>query len=511
MKLNITYNGQTISVADGKSLTLKCKDLKARGNIMVSAVADVVEPEMQTLTVVNSHNPSETATFTMPSGWTFSQFIGSEYDVGNYFENRDTNIYYKSYRLTDDYGERILDNDLAQGTFYYASQAAMQTLIIINSNNESETATFTMPYGYTFEQFVGSEYDTSDGKFTLVGTRDYDVHFDGKQLHETPDETVGGVTSDYEASGTFYYAGESAPEQTYTLSGSWLWNEVVSWTVHEGSPIYDATINFTSNNVLYDAIRVDEDNYDFDCIVYNNYTSAIYNPVYNLASDVWLIQSNRAIDFGSSPQEVSKLFYEWFTANAVKQETYTLSGTWLFNSTLTAPEGYVTSVAVDFESNNNPFFHIYVDAKRDGVMQYWGPSVDVYTYPSEWTNEAYRTITFDGVQIVSKEFYEWFMANAQFQLPIGDYIFKNELDNLEQLPATYLNFASSTESYQQIYYESSLGTLVYYDGITKQGAYIKDYGWTGNGKYQKITIANTQLVSAKFYEWFIANILEASN
>jgi hypothetical protein len=59
MKLNITYDGQTISVADDKSLTLKCKDLKARGNITVEAVADDAAIEMQILTVVNSNNTAQ--------------------------------------------------------------------------------------------------------------------------------------------------------------------------------------------------------------------------------------------------------------------------------------------------------------------------------------------------------------------------------------------------------------------------------------------------------------------
>ena len=60
MKLNITYDGQTISVADGQALTLNCKDKRARSNIVIEAVSDTPQPD----------TPTE---YTLSGTWVFNE------------------------------------------------------------------------------------------------------------------------------------------------------------------------------------------------------------------------------------------------------------------------------------------------------------------------------------------------------------------------------------------------------------------------------------------------------
>ncbi len=88
------------------------------------------------------------------------------------------------------------------------------------------------------------------------------------------------------------------------------------------------------------------------------------------------------------------------------EETYTVSGTWVFNEDLgTIQSTEFPTTAVNFTSNGIAYTSIWCEV---GTVVYG----NTYVYDMGWTNEAYRTITFDGVQTVSKEFYEWFVANA---------------------------------------------------------------------------------------------------
>ena len=84
MKLNILYNGQTISVADGESLTLKCKDLKARGNITVEAAK---QKETFNFYIDLDNDPEsilKNEIFTAEEGMTWEEWCKSKYNTGNF-------------------------------------------------------------------------------------------------------------------------------------------------------------------------------------------------------------------------------------------------------------------------------------------------------------------------------------------------------------------------------------------------------------------------------------------
>lgn len=227
MKLNITYDGQTISVADGESITLKCKDLKARGNIIVEAVADVVE--RQTLTVINSNNTTETVSFTMPYGYNFEQFIGSEYDTSDSLfdiSEASDKVSYNGYALTGTDGHVFYDT-IASGTFYYEGESAEQPKDSLSAPSIS------------FTDSTLSIYDTSGGL-----AEEFEILVDG--------EVMAIVSAEYEEpeiQGNYLLF--SSPE-SFTLtpvkSGSDVtgtgWNgtleystDAETWSVSDGSII----------------------------------------------------------------------------------------------------------------------------------------------------------------------------------------------------------------------------------------------------------------------------------
>ena len=98
---------------------------------------------------------------------------------------------------------------------------------------------------------------------------------------------------------------------------------------------------------------------------------------------------------------------------------YTVRGTWYFNEPTSQPISRLRQ-SVKFSSNGIMYSYIEVSDDTTSGSPIWYDSVVVYSYGGAdpgpiqgWQNQAYRTITFDGVQTVSKEFYEWFVANAK--------------------------------------------------------------------------------------------------
>lgn len=120
----------------------------------------------------------------------------------------------------------------------------------------------------------------------------------------------------------------------------------------------------------------------------------------------------------------------------------TLKGVWVFNETLTNPNGSLTEDPLNFSSNGENFYAI---TARD-TMQAYGLLYDsssasgtgagqfvgqvIYTFngssytdlpPNTWAKEAYRTVDFGTTeQIVSTRFYNWLTANATQQASEDD-------------------------------------------------------------------------------------------
>lgn len=189
--------------------------------------------------------------------------------------------------------------------------------------------------------------------------------------------------------------------------------------------------------VFYEEFNFDTADDKYYGMVYNSVGSSHFyyhneddysDPViaYDFGDNTWTGEAYRTITFDGE-QEMSKEFYEWFTSNAVEQteETYKLSGTWIFNDKpicSSLSESYEQDCS--FTSNGYACTGFSVTAGSYNTNQNTTCYATLYYYgmPDDdafdilewggWTSEEYRTIIFDGEQTVSKEFYDWFTANA---------------------------------------------------------------------------------------------------
>lgn len=203
----------------------------------------------------------------------------------------------------------------------------MQTLTIINSNNTSETATFTMPSRYTFSQFMGSEYDTSGGAIVIEYGSDA-IKYNGIYLYLSDMESH--VFDDTVARGTLYYEGAESDggdnggdsggaEQTYTLSGTWVLNdEIVKPTVSLTEEVkFTALSSFGDYDVAYSSIKISSNSDGSASIMYSTGSTSVIVASFTANSST---RNNRydEVTFDGT-QTVSKEFYKYYTANAKKQ------------------------------------------------------------------------------------------------------------------------------------------------------------------------------------------------
>ena len=137
----------------------------------------------------------------------------------------------------------------------------------------------------------------------------------------------------------------------------------------------------------------------------------------------WDSSAYRLISF-NGPQVVTEEFYNWFVENA--KPVVTLEGKWKFNETLTFDtEVEATEISYTFIGHTGTYLKTlhYESGKFPG----WNLSVDsdlleehyvyleqsLYSGRAGWQDEAYRYISFNGTQYVTKDFYDWFIANAK--------------------------------------------------------------------------------------------------
>ena len=130
------------------------------------------------------------------------------------------------------------------------------------------------------------------------------------------------------------------PTTTYTVSGVWVFYDNIYLDYNKDT---EATVKFTSNSTSFTKMTA-RMGYG---LYYNE--SRVYSP------PTWTNNAYKTVDFGTTPQEVSKTFYEWLTANANKQIKfyfYTDSST----LTRTAYEGMTWEEWIDSEFNSSGTF-----------------------------------------------------------------------------------------------------------------------------------------------------------
>lgn len=270
-----------------------------------------------------------------------------------------------------------------------------------------------------------------------------------------------------------------------TVKGTWKFNNVLDNTSQSMQP-YDQ-VNFvvtsfiplsgTTYTVYCTEINFDTNErmrYHVDYTVPESMLSMQDVQVYNYPS--WntgdLGEGIQTITFPYE-QEVSDWFYQWIHYNAVEVPPKTLKGTWKFKDVPTFPgkainedvnfimvcyanawasvmsttldvfsvrgdgtiEVRVTSSDPAIPGANLPaYFRLYTNYEDDDYGTGWNKNFD----------EGIKTITFDGEQEVSDEFYAWFTANAVEQKEIsGKWKVNGTIDVIpyETLRLTY-NFHS---------------------------------------------------------------------
>ena len=215
----------------------------------------------------------------------------------------------------------------------------------------------------------------------------------------------------------------SAVPNAKILSGMWKFNVKPAECPGNFEGIY-----FTSNGVAYSMIG----RYNFSspgqepCKYYTMWyayaktTKGENRVLYDYS---WDSSAYRLISF-SGPQVVTEEFYNWFVENA--KPVVTLEGKWKFNETLTfdtevqateityTMDGF-TGVILETEyaeSGKWPGWKLAVDYNVFSDMYVYGDTDSGLT-PLGWRDESYRTIAFNGTQYVTKDFYDWFIANAK--------------------------------------------------------------------------------------------------
>ena len=388
----------------------------------------------------------------------------------------------------------------------------------------------------TWETWLNSSYNTTGNKTPTIKTSDYvDVAYT-----DVIDENL-----DY----GFI---------VYELDGIWKWND----TILIDPEIYDGYefgtyyirqyINFTTFDGSYNLISVDWDSYSngdgniSHTIVYQKRETPA---IYPANDDVWSDEQYKIIDFGSIPQEVSKRFYEFFTANAQEQMevlrgvyiwndeinldvdevyaeevNYTSNGqqyTWLHtpNESRLTPNGTITeSYAIHYGDNGNYMQSAIeggIDVSGIGPMS-WSiqsdlgianPGNDIYV----WLDDAYKIIDFGSPQIVSKNFYDWFLENAKPTLS-GIYEWNDSISYPDSevfgMFEEYMDFSSNGATYPllQVEWYEMEKYISYYNGSSASViAHNSSSGWNEEN-YKTIDFGSTpQAVSKEFYEWFNAN------
>lgn len=215
----------------------------------------------------------------------------------------------------------------------------------------------------------------------------------------------------------------SAVPNAKILSGMWKFNVKPAECPGNFEGIY-----FTSNGVAYSMIGrynfspAGQEPYKYYTMWYA-YAKTTKGENRVLCDYSWDSSAYRLISF-NGPQVVSEDFYNWFVENA--KPVVTLEGKWKFNETLTF-DTEVEATEISYTMDGFTGALLETEYAEFGKYPGWKLAVDynvfsdMYVYadnglallPLGWRDESYRLISFNGTQYVTKDFYDWFIANAK--------------------------------------------------------------------------------------------------
>lgn len=194
---------------------------------------------------------------------------------------------------------------------------------------------------------------------------------------------------------------------SYTLeAGTYKW---VDGPV-KSSSLMQVDFNFVSNQTSF--TRFIAGTFGFNNGIYyrDSTEEEVSVKVYNWTT--WTDTAYQTITL-STDQTVSAEFYEWAITggNLVKQE----GETWVLNETIPLSYQGTGGLSADFISNSENFIGIDFDEKPNGVRyKRISDKLIVYTWSDDqWTNQAYRTITFQTPP--TGDLLTWLQANGTKQ------------------------------------------------------------------------------------------------
>lgn len=171
----------------------------------------------------------------------------------------------------------------------------------------------------------------------------------------------------------------------------------------------------------------------------------------------------------------------WLLANGEQVEYVDISGTWVFGIGIkgNCPE---TNATFTCAANDIVYQGITTFDISDLKFLFGEQDTVAYEYGS-WTDEGYRTITFDGIQTVEREFYDWLVRNAEqktFAFTVEGSIFYAEpgMTWAEWLESDY-----NTHNFIAIH-NGHVGDIVAFESDQKCLYLV---GSSGNAGYQGLT------------------------
>lgn len=200
-------------------------------------------------------------------------------------------------------------------------------------------------------------------------------------------------------------------------------------------------------------------------------------------------------------------------SNTVSYTVVQVSGTWVFDAELISTWIEVGTEYFNFTSNGKLFNCFNPIDGGDGLQYCWGDGmydrIDVWHDYDGWYDEAYRTITFEGVQTVSKEFYDWLVANAiqtHKLLPIGTYVWDEDIYN-DSYYYFDVEFVSNGETFIRL--DSDMGDanrLTYWDSDnTFKTVYTASGGWV-NDAYRTMVFKTNAMIPISEYDDFMSDV-----
>ena len=191
--------------------------------------------------------------------------------------------------------------------------------------------------GMTFADFIESRYNTNNDFFIDAdGNVTLNSNSSGPFASTAPNIVKPEYPIDKDAYYGFEFSTDTIVCNKYYVSGEWQFNDnIVYRDVNNNIIKFEQNISFISNETQYNKMS----------LIAGGCMMIVYDSTdlwwANAGEDsYWSNDAYRIVDFGNTPQEVSKEFYEWFTTNATSYTPNLLSTTIML---------YDTAYSINFE------------------------------------------------------------------------------------------------------------------------------------------------------------------